>query len=96
MKQDSRAWFDTFKSTLLSLGFASSKVDSSLFIFNTSEVHVFLLVYVNDIIITGSDEFVVKKLVCQLNSNFKLKGLEDLNFFLAIEVLPQLAGRLFL
>jgi len=55
LKQALRVWFDKFRSTLLGFSFTQSQNDSYLFLQKTSISIVVLLVYVNDIIITGSD-----------------------------------------
>ena len=54
LKQAPRAWFDRFSSFLFKLGFTCSTADSSLFIFRSKNVIILLLVYVDDIIVTGN------------------------------------------
>nr|CAN68364.1 hypothetical protein VITISV_021899 [Vitis vinifera] len=46
-----------------------------------------VLVYVDDIIVTGSSSLLIEQLISSLNSCFALKDLSPLNFFLGIEVL---------
>ena len=46
-----------------------------------------MLIYVDDIIIIGSDSKGIEEVVKDLNTTFALKDLEDLNFFLMIQVL---------
>lgn len=55
LKQAPRAWFAMFSSYLLSLGFVSSKADTSLFVLHQNSVVTLVLIYVDDIIVTGSD-----------------------------------------
>lgn len=52
-KQASRAWFLQLSNIVLDLGFVSSSVDSSLFTFHYGKVLVFVLIYVDDLLITG-------------------------------------------
>ena len=54
LKQAPRAWFERVSTHLLHLGFRASLVDSSLFILSHSRYFVFLLVYVDDIVLTGN------------------------------------------
>lgn len=57
---------------------------------------VYLLVYVDDIIITSSDSNLVHNLIQKLNSVFTLKQLGALDYFLGIKVHKQQNGTLFL
>ena len=62
LKQAPRAWFETFKSRLCKSGFTQSPYDPSLFLCHTSTGVTALLVYVDDIIITGTDNGMIKSL----------------------------------
>lgn len=65
LRQAPRAWFDKLKTFLTSIGFVGSKSDASLFICITSNVKLYVLVYVDNIIVTGnSSSDVVNLLVC--------------------------------
>ncbi|KAE8693334.1 hypothetical protein F3Y22_tig00110813pilonHSYRG00189 [Hibiscus syriacus] len=48
--------------------------------------HVYLLVYVDDIVITGSSPSSIDNVVCTLRDTFSLKDLGSLSYFLGIEV----------
>ena len=86
LKQAPRAWFERLKSTLLKFGFCASKCDPSLFTLHTQHHTTLILVYVDDIIITGSSKSQIQQLVQKLNSEFSLKDLGQLDYFLGIEV----------
>jgi len=53
LKQAARVWFEKFRTTLLGFPFLQSSYDPSLFLQRTSKGIVILLVYVDDIVITG-------------------------------------------
>ena len=55
LKQAPRAWFDKLKATLLSFKLSSSKCDPSLFVFSENQSVVYILVYVDDIVISGEN-----------------------------------------
>jgi hypothetical protein len=76
LKQAPRAWYSRLSSKLLQLSFQASKVDMSLFIFYQGSVHIFLLIYVNDIIVVSLFTPAVDKLLDQLRVDFALKYLE--------------------
>ncbi|KAM1108382.1 hypothetical protein ACFX2B_004976 [Malus domestica] len=85
LKQAPRAWYEAFYSALVSLGFSSSSSDTSLFIKKDSFI-TFILVYVDDIIITGSSPALCQSIISQLQSLFPVKDLGDIHYFLGIEV----------
>jgi hypothetical protein len=64
-----------------------SRSDSSLFIQTNSLRTTILAVYVDDIIITGSDTSYISTLITELSAQFAIKNLGNLNYFLGIEVL---------
>lgn len=53
---------------------------------------MFVLVYVDDMLATGSSANEIRSLVTQLTATFSLKDLGDLNYFLGIEVLKNSSG----
>jgi hypothetical protein len=59
-------------------------VDTSLFIFIRNHIKVFLLIYVDDIIVTGTHQSVISSLITQLQTKFPIKDLGNLAFFLGI------------
>ncbi|KAJ0544914.1 putative RNA-directed DNA polymerase [Helianthus annuus] len=87
LKQAPRAWFNKLSTTLIQLGFHGSKTDPSLFILNSSGLLIYLLVYVDDIIITRNDSNTITNIIRRLNSLFALKDLGLLHYFLGVEVI---------
>ena len=85
LKQAPRAWFLRLSNSLLDLGFVGSSVDTSLFTFHNGKVHVFVLIYVDDLLITGSSIHFIQTLAAQLKKEFALKALGHLGYFLGIE-----------
>ena len=79
---------------LLSLGFVTSRADSSLFVYSRGNALLCFLVYVDDLIITGSDPSLVDTIIRQLDSKFSTKDLGVLSFFCGVEVLTTLVGLL--
>lgn len=86
LKQAPRQWFERLQVALLKLQFQPSKCDPSLFTYLANGHTVYLLVYLDDIIIIGSSEPLIKSIVTQLNGEFSLKFLGDLDYFLGIKV----------
>jgi hypothetical protein len=92
LKQAPRAWFSHLNNRLLALGFHSSKSDNSLFICRTSTVTIYVLIYVDDIIISSSSFVAIDQLLSSLQANFAVKDLGSLKFFLGVEVIPTTTG----
>ena len=86
LKQAPRAWFHRFSSFLLKLGFLSSQADSSLFVYHSLVGTIYLLFYVDDMVITGSNSSMVQTLITWLSKEFSMKDLGDLHYFLGVEV----------
>ena len=86
LKQAPRAWFATFSSTITQLGFTSSSHDSTLFTRQTTGGLVLLLLYVDDLIITGDDPQAIYELQYYLVEHFEMKDLGTLNYFLGLEI----------
>ncbi|KAL5577006.1 hypothetical protein UlMin_018705 [Ulmus minor] len=86
LKQASRQWYAKFSNTLLANNFKQSATDHSLFIKNSGNTFLALLVYVDDIIIASNCAKAVQDLKDTLERNFKLKDLGNLRFFLGLEV----------
>ena len=55
LKQASRTWFSTFFHVIKSVGFQQSKTDYSLFTRQNNSSFTVLLIYVDDILLTGND-----------------------------------------
>jgi Reverse transcriptase (RNA-dependent DNA polymerase)/gag-polypeptide of LTR copia-type/GAG-pre-integrase domain len=89
LKQAPRAWFSKLKNFLLSQGFCSSKADTSLFMKINSTSVTYIMVYVDDILLTGSCASIIQSLLTSLHQHFSLKNLGTLNYFLGIEVTAQ-------
>ncbi|RVX23193.1 Retrovirus-related Pol polyprotein from transposon RE1 [Vitis vinifera] len=54
LKQAPRAWFTKLSSALVKWGFSMSQADTSMFVYYNNSVMLVVLVYVDDIIVTGS------------------------------------------
>ncbi|GKB64405.1 putative reverse transcriptase domain-containing protein [Tanacetum coccineum] len=92
LKQAPRAWFERLSKALFDLGFKGSKTDPSLFIYSRGDTLLYILVYVDDIIVTGNNKGTIDNIICQLGSAFALKDLGPLNYFLGIEIVPHVSG----
>ncbi|GJZ88797.1 retrovirus-related pol polyprotein from transposon TNT 1-94 [Tanacetum coccineum] len=90
-EQALRAWFKRLSKALFDLGFNVSKMDPSLFIYSRRDTLLYILVYVDDIIVTGNNKGTIDNIICQLGSAFALKDLGPLNYFLGIEIVSHVS-----
>ncbi|XP_022038377.1 uncharacterized mitochondrial protein AtMg00810-like [Helianthus annuus] len=86
LKQAPRAWFQRLSNFLLHQGFMCSQADTSLFVFHKGACLMYLLVYVDDIILTGNDEASISRFTASLHKEFAITDLGNLNYFLGLEV----------
>ncbi|CAN6447769.1 unnamed protein product [Victoria cruziana] len=86
LKQAPKAWFDRFSDVMLKHNFKSCYSDTAMFIKDTCIGNVVLLLYVDDMIITGSDYDEILKVKNLLHNSFQMIDLGKLTFFLGIEV----------
>ncbi|PKU68147.1 Retrovirus-related Pol polyprotein from transposon TNT 1-94 [Dendrobium catenatum] len=89
LKQAPRQWYNTFTTTLINLGFSHSQSDPSLLIYNKEQVQIYLIIYVDDILITGNDTGTINTILAKLNTTFNMKNLGTANEFLGIKITKQ-------
>ncbi|RVW72252.1 Retrovirus-related Pol polyprotein from transposon RE1 [Vitis vinifera] len=87
LKQYPRAWFDRFTKAVLKLGYKQGQADHTLFVKKShAEKMAILIVYVDDIILSGNDMEELQKLKKYLSEEFEVKDLGNLKYFLGMEV----------
>ena len=96
LKQASRQWYAKLSDVLFQRGYKHSANDYSLFYKQSKDSVVFLVIYVDDILLTGNDELEITSLKSFLDDTFKIKDLGYVHYFLGIEVLKSDQGLLLL
>ena len=84
LKQAPRAWYGRIDSFLTSLDFTKSKVDSNLYFKVIEDEPVILLLYVDDLFLTGNEKQIVKRKK-KLAEEFEMKDLGLMHYFLGLE-----------
>lgn len=92
LKHSPRAWFGRFTVAMKLYGFNQSNSDHTLFLKRRGELVTCLIIYVDDMIITGDDIEEISKLRENLFKEFEMKDLGRLKYFLGIEVLRSTQG----
>jgi len=86
LKQAPRAWYERFVSVITEAGFSPSPHDPALFIHTSSRGRTLLLLYVDDMLITGDDAEHISLVKRHLSQQFQMTDLGPLSYFLGIEV----------
>ncbi|XP_073224731.1 uncharacterized protein [Cicer arietinum] len=92
LKQSSRQWFAKFSTALCSIGYSESASNHSLFTKSSTNKFTALLIYVDDVIVSGNDIAEIHFIKDFLNKTFKIKDLGYLKYFLGLEVARSKAG----
>ncbi|XP_071705059.1 uncharacterized mitochondrial protein AtMg00810-like [Rutidosis leptorrhynchoides] len=81
------AWFQRFAGYATRAGFVHSHCDSSLFIYQQGSEMTYLLLYVDDIVLTASSPAFLRRIIQSLHQKFSMIDLGPLNYFLGISVM---------
>ncbi|GJU97790.1 RNA-directed DNA polymerase, eukaryota [Tanacetum coccineum] len=92
LKQAPRAWFHRFVAYATRVGFSPSRCDSSLLIYRSGTDTTYLLIYVDDIVLTASSRALLHKIIFSLHKQFDMTDLGALNYFLRIFVTRDTTG----
>lgn len=86
LKQSPRLWNERFNSFILSLGLKRSESDSCLYIHITKDGKLFLLIFVDDMIIISNDLEVIKLIKKNLSAEFEMTDMGEVKTFLGIHI----------
>ncbi|XP_019161194.1 PREDICTED: uncharacterized protein LOC109157808 [Ipomoea nil] len=95
LKQAPRAWFNRLHAFLMSAGFKASKTYVSLFYYSQDSSFIYILVYVDDILVMGNDQNLISILLAELSSKFNIRDLGEPGFFHGVETVECDDGILF-
>ncbi|XP_044478603.1 uncharacterized mitochondrial protein AtMg00810-like isoform X1 [Mangifera indica] len=86
LKQSPRAWFERFGKAVKSHGYHQSQADNTMFYKRSEKGKIsILIVYINDIILTGDDSEELVNIKKKLARDFEIKDLGLLKYFLGME-----------
>ena len=94
LKQAPWAWHSRLATFLVTLGFVEAKSDTSLFVHHHGAETAYLLLYVDDIVLTASSPSLLCRFVDALQREFPVKDLGVLHHFLGVTAEPRPSGLL--
>jgi hypothetical protein len=86
LRQAPRAWFTRFVEFVTSIGFTQTRSDSSLFMLRTGTDMAYLLLYIDDMILSASSTSLLQQIITKLKFEFAVKDMGALQYFLSIDV----------
>jgi hypothetical protein len=86
LKQAPRAWYNRLFKELQIYGFTASESDPSLFKLAMKTCNIYLLIYVDDILIAGKDIAMVNNIKSKLLKSFEGRDLGEVTSFLGINI----------
>ena len=86
LKQASRQWYLKFHDVATSLGFEENTVDSCIYLKISGRKFIFLILYVDDVLLGSNDLGFLMDVKRMLSQNFDMKDLGEANFVLGIEI----------
>ena len=85
-KQASRQWYLKFNETIKRFGFTENVEDNCIYAKFKKGKYIFLVLYVDDILLASSDVSLLLETKEFLSSNFNMKDLGEASFVLGIEI----------
>jgi len=83
-KQAPQAWYTRLSDFLQTIGFRTSKVDTSPFVLTRNHDICYVFVYIDDILLNGNNSALIHCLITLLSSEFKLRDLGNAHYFLGV------------
>ena len=86
LKQAPRAWYNRIDEYLLNLGFVKSLSESTLYIKGEQNDIIVVSLYVDDLLVTGSNIELIQKFKENMKQAFEMADLGEMSYFLGIEI----------
>jgi hypothetical protein len=86
LKQASRQWYSKFNETIRKFGFKENEEDNFIYAKLKNGKFIFLILYVDDILLASSDVNLLLETKKFTSSNFEMKDLGEVSFILRIKI----------
>eukprot|EP00253_Pinus_taeda_P004469 PITA_04469 len=92
LKQAPQTWYAKMDSFLLEIGFSRCHSDNIVYTKKVGKSLIILVLYVDDLILTGSDPNLINHVKSNLKNKFEMTDLGHLHYFLSLQVLQSKEG----
>ena len=92
LKQAPHVWFHQFATFIAKLGFVYARSDALLFGLRQGDELAYLLLYVDDMVLTSSSTALMDRIIGRLCAEFPVRDVGPLRFFLSINVTHSVHG----
>ena len=86
LNQASRQWYYKFHQVVISFGFKTNVVEDCVYHKFSGSKHIFLILYVDDILIATNDKEILYEIKRFLSKKFEMKDLGEASFVLGIQI----------
>jgi hypothetical protein len=86
LKQSPRMWYQKFDTYILGLGFVRSRADHCVYSNQVGNKFIYVVLYVDDMLLVGNNMDVIKEVKSQLSSKFDMKDLSAASFIMGMEI----------
>ena len=86
LKQSPRMWYQKFDTYIQGLGFVRSNVDHCVYYKQVGNDFIYVVLYVDDMLLVGNNMDVIKEVKMQLSSKFDMKDLSAASLILGMEI----------
>ena len=85
LKQAPRSWYEKIHAYLIAFGFENSPTESTLYVKRVDDVFLIMVVYVDDMLLTGPNEKHIPDFKADLHASFEMSDLGHLHHYLGIQ-----------
>ncbi|PKI39857.1 hypothetical protein CRG98_039762 [Punica granatum] len=86
LKQTSRQWYLKFHKVITSFGFFKNLVDQCIYLKVSGSKFIFLVLYVDDILLASNDLGLLEETKQFLSTNFEMKDMGETSYVIGIEI----------
>lgn len=86
LRESSRSWYECFNDYITQIGFSRSNYDYCLFSMHVNETVIYILLYVDDLLILSKNQSLIKNVRTQLSNRFRMTDVGLIKNYLGLEI----------